>query len=76
MPMAIQENLYTADDLWELSSLLRHADKRLELIEGVITEVAPSSAIPAIIAARLVCWMGNFAGEHDLVQDQNKGIEQ
>lgn len=34
--MAVQEKLYTADDLWELSR--REHDKRYELIEGELIE--------------------------------------
>jgi Uma2 family endonuclease len=40
--MVVQEKFYTADDLWELSHLPEYADKRLELVEGAIREMAPT----------------------------------
>lgn len=61
-----EERLYTAENLWELSAAPENADKHLELIEGVIYEMAASSAIPAIVAARLVQRIGTYVDEHDL----------
>ena len=40
--MIIQEQVYTADDLWEISHLAENADKRLALIEGVLQEMPPT----------------------------------
>jgi Uma2 family endonuclease len=64
--MAVHEKLYTSEDLWELSSLSQNADRQLELMEGVIYEVAAASAIPAIITARMVRLIGSFVDELDL----------
>lgn len=40
--MVIQEQVYTADDLWIISHLAENADKRLALIEGVLQEMPPT----------------------------------
>lgn len=42
--MAIQEKLYSVEDLWELSHAPENADKRFELIEGALIEMTPSNA--------------------------------
>ncbi len=64
--MAIQERLYRAEELWEIARQAENADKRLELIKGVIHEVPPSSPINTVVAARFVRLLGNFVDEHDL----------
>ena|SRR5689334_19704830 len=64
--MAIQERLYTAEELWEIARQAENADKRFELIKGAIEEVAPSSPANTIVAARFVRLIGNFVDEHDL----------
>ena len=64
--MAVQNKLYTATDLWEISQQPENADKRFELIEGIIYEVAPSSPANSVVAARFVRWLGNFVEELDL----------
>jgi Uma2 family endonuclease len=66
LKMAVQEKLYTADDLWALSCSPDNANKQFELIEGVIYEVAASSAISGIIAARIVRFIGSFVDEGGL----------
>jgi Uma2 family endonuclease len=40
--MAIQEKLYSADDLWELSHRPEYADMRLELSEGRLIVMPPA----------------------------------
>ncbi len=40
--LEIQERLYTVEDLWELSHRPENADKRLQLIEGIIYEMPPT----------------------------------
>ncbi len=62
--MTVQERLYTADDLWALS----HAeeDKRYELDEGVLIEMAPTGDMHGTIAL----WVGHliigYVAAHDL----------
>jgi len=41
--MAVRERLYTAAEFWEIAQRPENADKRLELIDGVIVEMASSS---------------------------------
>jgi Uma2 family endonuclease len=38
--MAVQEKLYTADDLWDISH--QDDEKRYELDEGVLVEMSPT----------------------------------
>jgi Uma2 family endonuclease len=64
--VTVQDRVYTADDLWDLSNLPENADKQLELVEGSLIEMTPSSAIPAIIAATLARLLGNFVETHNL----------
>jgi Uma2 family endonuclease len=66
MKMAIQERLYTADDLWKLQQRPEYEDKSLELLDGVIYEVSPSGAVPGMIAAMLAQLLGVFVHENTL----------
>lgn len=40
--MAVQEKLYTVDDLWEFAHLPENDELRLELVEGVIYTMPPA----------------------------------
>jgi len=53
MTIEAQTRLYTQDDLRDLEARPENADKFFELIEGVIVEVAGTSAKPTTIAARI-----------------------
>jgi Uma2 family endonuclease len=64
--LTVQDRAYTADDLWDLSNLPENADKQLELIEGSLIEMTPSSAIPSIVAAAILSFISAFVREHDL----------
>ncbi len=64
--MAVQEKLYTADDLWELSTLPENADRHFELIEGELIEVAPSSAVPTLVTVRITRIFDTYVSDHDL----------
>ncbi len=64
--MSIQEKLYTADELWELSHQPEYSEKRLELSEGRLIEMSPSGNEHGIIALRLGRLIGNYVEEHDL----------
>jgi Uma2 family endonuclease len=64
--VAREEKLYTADDLWEITQRGENADKHFELVEGVIFEVSPSSAISSIIAIELAVFLRNYVKAHDL----------
>lgn len=60
--MAVQEKLYTADDL------LRMTDdgKRRELVQGVIYEMTPVGDIHTILGIEIAWLLNNFIRTHDL----------
>lgn len=57
---------YTADDLWEISARPEYADKLLELIEGELIIMTPSSSVPSMIGAELGREIGTHVRLHDL----------
>ena len=61
--MTAQERLYTADDLLNMTS---DDHLKVELVEGVLVEMPPASAIHTIISALLVRLPGNFVADHQL----------
>jgi Uma2 family endonuclease len=62
--MAVQEKLYTADDLWELA----FQDKHFELSKGVLVEMPPTGDEHGIVGL----WLGSliviYVDAHDLGQ--------
>lgn len=64
--MAIQERLYTAEEFWEIAQKPENRDKRLELIDGVIVEMAPSSQKNTVIGMRV----GYFLNAWVIPRDQ------
>src|SRR5579859_2972543 len=68
--MAIQalehKRQYTSDDLWEWAQLPEYADCQLELIDGEIVIMSPSSAKPSIVGAIVLAYLSQFVREHDL----------
>lgn len=64
--MAVLERLYTAEDLWLLSHLPENADKRLELVEGVLIEMPPSGGLHGGTASKSDRRVGNFVEDHQL----------
>jgi hypothetical protein len=40
--MSVQEKLYSAQDLWDISHLPENADKRFELMAGIVIEISPA----------------------------------
>jgi Uma2 family endonuclease len=63
--MAVQDKLYTADDLWEMSHQVGD-QKRLELIKGVIVEMSPAGDVHGVVAAWLLHLIITFVAAHDL----------
>ncbi|MDX1992311.1 MAG: Uma2 family endonuclease [bacterium] len=61
-----RERLYTLDDLHEIEQRPENQDKRYELIDGVLYEVAGTSAKPTVIAIRIARHLGNHVDENDL----------
>ncbi|MEJ2148981.1 MAG: Uma2 family endonuclease [Chloroflexota bacterium] len=58
--MDVQEKLYTVAEYWEVTQQPENEGKRLELVEGVIIEMPPSSRLNTIIAMRI----GHFLSSH------------
>lgn len=62
--MVIQERLYTADDLWELS---HNGDGiRYELIEGVLYEMPPAGGLHGDVASEWNMRIRQWVKQHDL----------
>ena len=64
--MAVQERLYTAADLWELSHSTEYDEKRLELSEGVLIVMAPAATQHGKYASKWDRLIGNFVEANDL----------
>lgn len=64
--MSVQEKLLTIDEYWEISQLPENENRRLELEEGVMCEMAPSSKLNTIIAMRIGRLLGNHVDHHKL----------
>jgi Uma2 family endonuclease len=62
--MVVQEKLYTADDLWELSQQIE--GRRLELIEGEISEMTPAGGEHGVVAGRGLLRVGVHVENHQL----------
>ena len=58
--MAIQERLYTVEEFLDIANLPENADKRLELDEGVIVEMPPSSQKNTVIAGIIIYLLNMF----------------
>lgn len=61
-----QEKLYTAEEFWEIAELPENENRRLELEDGVIVEMAASSPINTVTAMRIGTFMNNFVIPRDL----------
>lgn len=55
--MSVQERLYSAEELWELS---HQTDQRLELIKGLIHEMAPTGGLHGVITSELNYYLQDF----------------
>jgi Uma2 family endonuclease len=64
--MVLRERLYTAAEFWEIERLPENVDKRLELIDGVIVEMASSTQQNAVIAGRVIYFFNAFVIPRDL----------
>jgi len=64
--MVIHEKAYTADDLWELSKQPGYEEKFLELIDGEIEELSPSSGKSGVIGLRIGRFLNNMLTTLDL----------
>lgn len=64
--MVLRERLITASEFWDIAQLPENAEKRLELIDGVIVEMAPSSQINTVIAGRIIYFLNVVVIPQDL----------
>src|SRR5450432_3776644 len=58
----LDEKLYTADDLWELS---RDGNSR-ELVRGKLIQMAPTGGLHMFIAARLIRYISAYVDDNQL----------
>jgi Uma2 family endonuclease len=58
--MAIQQKLYTVDDVWEMVHQPEHIAKKFELIEGRLIEMSRPGGVHGLLAARFSRHLGNF----------------
>lgn len=61
-----REKLYTIDDLEYIANLSENADKRFELIEGVIYEVNAPTPKHAYVSGKFYRNLDDFSEAHDL----------
>jgi len=64
--MVLLEKLYTADEFFEIVQLPENDEKRLELDDGEIVEMAASSPANTVIAARISYFLNAFVIPNDL----------
>lgn len=64
--MVLRERLITANEFWDIAQLPENAEKRLELIDGVIVEMASSSQMNTVIAMRIGYFLNAFVIPGDL----------
>ena len=64
--MAIQEKLYTVDDVWRLSQLPENEHKRFYLIDGELFWDMPPGYTHGNLAGHIFRYLLNYAEEHDL----------
>lgn len=61
-----EPQLTSVEGFYDFVALPENTDKRFELIDGHIIEMAPPPPLNAFLAARLVRLLGNFVEEHGL----------
>ena len=64
--MVAREKLYTAEEFFEIAALPENDNKRLELDDGMIVEMAESKPINTVTAMRIGTFLNNFVIPHDL----------
>lgn len=64
--MVTQPKLYTVEEYLAVALLPENEHKRLELIEGQIVEMPPSSQLNTLVAFEFGMFMRVFARQHDL----------
>lgn len=64
--MTIRERVMTAEAFWDYCQLGENAERRLELVEGEITEMTPSGGEHGEVAGNLFGILWNYVQEHRL----------
>src|SRR5438552_3045749 len=64
--MAVQEKIYTVDDLWEVSQSEDSDIRRFELDEGELVELSPTSDAHGLVALWLAHLILTFVKAHGL----------
>lgn len=64
--MAVQDKLYTFEEYLKYCDLPENADRRFELIEGVIQEVPPSSPKNTVLAVWIAYLLVRYAAPENL----------
>lgn len=64
--MTLRERLYSAEEFFDYAALPENDDKRLELDDGVIIEMAASSPINTVTAIRLATFINVYVMQNDL----------
>lgn len=64
--MTVQQKSYTTAEFLEFAALPEYQRKRLELIDGEIVEMPPSSKRNTILAGVIIMYLNLFVREHDL----------
>src|SRR5688572_28051746 len=58
--MNLQERLYSADEVWELTQQADYADTHFELIEGVLYPMSPTSLVHGHMAGLFSEWISGY----------------
>jgi Uma2 family endonuclease len=64
--MALREKLYTAEEFFEIAGLPENEEKRLELDDGEIVDMAESSPINTVTAMRIGTFLNIFVMQRNL----------
>jgi Uma2 family endonuclease len=64
--MAQREKLYTVEEFWEIARLPENEDRRLELEDGVIVEMAASTPLNTVTAMPIGHYLNAFVIPRDL----------
>lgn len=64
--MVTREKLYTAEEFYQIAELPENGERRLELEDGIIVEMPPSTPLNTVIAGRIITALNNHVLKHKL----------
>lgn len=64
--MAVQQQTYTVEEFIEIAQRSENLNQRLELLDGEILSMSPSSSLNTVVAAEFARLLGNFNAENKL----------